>query len=173
MFHLLITVVNIQNLTLFHELINFTIFVHNLIILTKQGSMKNQIFLLTILIILTPSFLRAQSSVIPPEISLAFRAGNVEKLSEYLNSTIELVILDKEDFYNRSTAETILKDFFSNHQTLEFIIKHQGGKNDTHYAIGSLKTRNGNFRVYFLVKEVDNKPLIHQLRIEKDGTENN
>lgn len=130
--------------------------------------MKKQICLLIILIAAGTSFIRAQSSAIPSEISLAFRAGNVDKLSEYLNSTVELVILDKEDFYKKSVAETILKDFFSNHQTLEFIIKHQGGKNDAHYAIGNLKTRNGNFRVYFLIKRVDSKPLIHQLRIEED-----
>ena len=135
--------------------------------------MKKYIFLLIFLIITGPSFIRAQSSVIPPEISLAFRTGNVEKLSEYLNSTVELVILDKEDFYKKNTAETILKDFFSNHKAIEFTIKHQGGKNDAHYAIGSLKTRNGNFRVYFLIKRVDSKPLIHQLRIEKDEAESN
>ena len=135
--------------------------------------MKKQIFLLIILIVAGTSLIRAQSSAIPSEISLAFRTGNVEKLSEYLNSTVELVILDREDFYKKNTAETILKDFFSNHKTLEFTIKHQGGKNDAHYAIGSLKTRNGNFRVYFLVKQVDSKALIHQLRIEKDEAESN
>ena len=139
----------------------------------KIHCMKKQLFLLTFLTILGGSYIIAQSSAIPSEIALAFRAGNVEKLSEYLNSTVELVILEKEDFYKKSIAETILKDFFRDHQTLEFIIKHQGGKNDAHYAIGSLKTRNGNFRVYFLVKRVDSKPLIHQLRIEKDGTESN
>ncbi len=135
--------------------------------------MKKEIVFITIMIVMGTSYSSAQSSAIPPEISLAFRAGDVETLSEYLNSTVELVILDKEDFYKKNIAETILKDFFSNHQTSEFIIKHQGGKNDAHYAIGSLKTRNGNFRVYFLVKRVDSKPLIHQLRIEKDETERN
>jgi hypothetical protein len=45
---------------------------------------------------------------------------------------------------------------------------HQGGKEDARYAIGSLETDKETFRVYFLLKNKDNKPLIHQLRIEKE-----
>lgn len=112
---------------------------------------------------------KAQNNNIPPEISLAFKAGNVETLSVYLNSTVELVILDKEDFYNKSLAEGILRDFFKDHQTVDFVIKHQGGKNDAYYAIGDLRTKSGDFRVYFLIKKVDSKPLIHQLRIERNA----
>ena len=111
-----------------------------------------------------------QTAAIPDEIFLAFKAGNVEEISKYLNSTIELVILDNEDFYTKKVAEGILKEFFKEHQTNDFIIKHKGGKTESSYAIGNLKTQNGNFRVYFLIKRVDSKPLIHQLRIEKDSS---
>lgn len=114
------------------------------------------------------AWLSAQQNTIPSEISLAFKAGNVEKLSQYLNSTVELVILEKEDFYKKSVAEGIIRDFFKEYPTTEFIIKHQGGKNDAYYAIGDLTTKKGLFRVYFLIKKVDSKPLIHQLRIEKN-----
>lgn len=112
--------------------------------------------------------LSAQSVEIPDEISLAFKAGNVDVLSKYLNSTIELVLLDKEDFYTRNIAEGILREFFREHPTTDFIIKHKGGKSSSAYAIGNLRTRKGNFRVYFLIKTIDSKPLIHQLRIEND-----
>lgn len=109
-----------------------------------------------------------QSGKIPDEISLAFKAGNVEVLSKYLNTTVELVLLDKEDFYTKVVAEGIIKDFFKEYPTVDFIIKHKGGRSDSSYAIGNLRTRKGNFRVYFLIKRIDSKPLIHQLRIEKD-----
>lgn len=111
-------------------------------------------------------WLAAQQITMPANISLAFKTGNIEKLSEYLNSTVELVILGKEDFYTKSLAEGILREFFKEYQTTEFIIKHQGGPNDAYYAIGDLTTKKGSFRVYFLIKRVDSKPLIHQLRIE-------
>jgi hypothetical protein len=106
---------------------------------------------------------------IPDGISMAIKAGNASELSKYMNSTIELLLLDKEDFYKKNVAETILKDFFAEYQTKEFTIRHQGAKNDAQYAIGNLKTEKGDFRVYFLLKKVDQELLIHVIRIESDN----
>jgi hypothetical protein len=106
---------------------------------------------------------------IPAGISIAFKAGNAAELSKYLNSTVELLLLDKEDFYKKNVAEAILKDFFISYPTKDFIIRHQGAKNDAQYAIGNLMTEKGNFRVYFLLKKVDQDLLIHQIRIESEN----
>jgi hypothetical protein len=106
---------------------------------------------------------------IPGEISIAFKAGNAAELSKYMNSTIELLLLDKEDFYKKNVAESILKDFFTEYKTKDFTIRHQGAKNDAQYAIGNLKTEKGDFRVYFLLKKVGQNLLIHQIRIESDN----
>ena len=106
---------------------------------------------------------------IPGGIAIAIKAGNAAELSKYMNSTIELLLLDKEDFYKKNVAETILKDFFAEYQTKDFTIRHQGAKNDAQYAIGNLKTEKGDFRVYFLLKKVDQELLIHQIRIESDN----
>jgi hypothetical protein len=106
---------------------------------------------------------------IPAGIAIAIKAGNAAELSKYMNSTIELLLLDKEDFYKKNVAETILKDFFDEYQTRDFTIRHQGAKNDAQYAIGNLKTEKGDFRVYFLLKKVDQDLLIHQIRIESDN----
>jgi hypothetical protein len=105
---------------------------------------------------------------IPAGIPMAFRAGNSAELSKYFNSTVQILLLGKEDFYKKNLAETILKDFFSEYRTRDFVIRHQGGTNDAQYAIGSLKTDKGDFRVYFLLKKVGNDLLIHQIRIEPD-----
>ena len=110
-----------------------------------------------------------EQTKIPGGISIALKAGNAAELSKYMNSTIELLLLDKEDFYKKSVAETILKDFFTEYQTKDFIVRHQGAKNDAQYAIGNLKTEKGDFRVYFLLKKVDQELLIHQIRIEPDN----
>ena len=106
---------------------------------------------------------------IPGGISIAIKAGNAAELSKYMNSTIELLLLDKEDFYKKNVAETILKDFFSEYQTKDFTIRHQGAKSDAQYAIGNLKTEKGDFRVYLLLKKVEQELLIHQIRIEADN----
>jgi hypothetical protein len=106
---------------------------------------------------------------IPGGISIAIKAGNAAELSKYMNSTIELLLLNKEDFYKKTVAETILKDFFSEYEPKDFIIRHQGAKNDAQYAIGNLKTVKGDFRVYFLLKKVGQELLIHQIRIEPDN----
>ena len=110
-----------------------------------------------------------EQSKIPGGISIAIKAGNAAELSKFMNPTIELLLLDKEDFYKKNVAETILRDFFKEYQTKDFTIRHQGAKNDAQYAIGNLKTEKGTFRVYFLLKKVDNELLIHQIRIEPDN----
>jgi hypothetical protein len=106
---------------------------------------------------------------IPAGISLAIKAGDAMELSKYMNSTVELLLLDKEDFYKKNVAETILKDFFNEYHTKDFLIRHQGAKNDAQYAIGNLDTEKGSFRVYILLKKVDQELLIHIIRIEPDS----
>lgn len=110
-----------------------------------------------------------EQAKIPEGISNAIKAGNATELSKFMNSTVELLVLDKEDFYKKVVAETILKDFFSSHQVKDFIIRHQGGSNDAQYAIGNLKTGSGDFRVHILLKKVNQDLLIHQVRIEPDS----
>ncbi|MDT8400712.1 MAG: DUF4783 domain-containing protein [Bacteroidales bacterium] len=135
--------------------------------------MRIVLSIIIVLVLSGTNYISGQAVDIPDKITLAFKAGNVDVLSEYLNSTVELALLDKEDFYTKKVAEGILKDFFREHATNDFVIKHKGGRSESAYAIGTLRTRKGNYRVYFLIKTIDSKPLIHQLRIEKDDTGEN
>jgi hypothetical protein len=131
--------------------------------------MKSVNIITVILIALGSITVNAQDQAkIPEGIAIAIKAGNASELSKYMNSTIELLLLDKEDFY-KNVAETILKDFFAEYQAKDFTIRHQGAKNDAQYAIGNLRTEKGDFRVYFLLKKVDQELLIHQIRIESDN----
>jgi hypothetical protein len=123
-----------------------------------------------VLLLITGNFSIAQDQAnIPGGISIAIKAGNAAELSKYMNSTIELLLLDKEDFYKKNVAEAILNDFFKEYQSKDFTIRYQGAKNDTQYAIGTLRTDKGDFRVYFLLKKVNQELLIHQIRIESDN----
>ena len=130
--------------------------------------MKRFISLPAVLFVFVSVTMAQDQVKIPAGISMAFKAGNASSLAEYLNSTVEILLLDKEDFYSKNVAENILSDFFSKYHTREFTIRHQGAKNDTQYAIANLTTDKGNFRVYFLLKKVNNTPLINQIRIEPD-----
>lgn len=132
--------------------------------------MKIKSFLPITVFIFSFALLNAQETGnIPNGISLAIKAGNASELSKYMNSTVEILLLDKEDFYKKNVAETILRDFFAEYQTKDFTIMHQGARNDSKYAIGNLTTEKGNFRVYFLIKKVGEELLIHQIRIETDN----
>jgi hypothetical protein len=128
-----------------------------------------KVFTIIALTIICLSLGAQDQGKIPGGISIALKAGNAAELSKYMNSTIELLLLDKEDFYKKNVAETILKDFFAEYHAKDFTIRHQGAKNDAQYAIGNLKTEKGDFRVYFLLKKVDQELLIHQIRIESDN----
>jgi len=132
--------------------------------------MKSSGIITAVLLSLSTLAVNAQDQPqIPGGISIAIKAGNAAELSKYLNATVELLLLDKEDFYKKNVAETILRDFFNEYQTKDFTIRHQGAKNDAQYAIGNLKTEKGDFRVYFLLKKIDQELLIHQIRIEPDN----
>jgi hypothetical protein len=132
--------------------------------------MKSLIIIPVVFITLSNLASKAQDQVnIPGGISIAIKAGNAAELSKYMNSTIELLLLDKEDFYKKNVAEAILNDFFTEYKTKDFTIRHQGAKNDAQYAIGNLKTEKGDFRVYFLLKKVDQEQLIQVIRIESDN----
>jgi hypothetical protein len=108
----------------------------------------------------------SSSSQIPDEIINSLKTGNSTKLASYFNQNVELVVLENESVCSKSQAEQVINDFFSKYPPQKFTIIHQGGKGDSNYAIGNLETQNGRFRVYFLIKTINQVSFIHQLRIE-------
>ncbi len=105
----------------------------------------------------------------PQEIITGFSQGKAELISKYFKESVELTIDNKENIYSSTQAGLILKDFFSKNAPQSFTILHEGGKDDSKYSIGSLKTAQGSYRVTILLKLNGAKPYIHQLRIEKDA----
>ena len=107
------------------------------------------------------------SAQVPDEIILSLKTGNSKVLSGYFNDNVELVVLDNDNVYSKAQAKQIVANFFDRFTPESFNVIHQGGKDDSKYVIGNLKTNNGNFRIYFLLKKNNDKDYIHQLRIEK------
>lgn len=104
---------------------------------------------------------------IPDEIILSLKSGNSKVLSGYFNQNVELVVLDNDNVYSKAQAQQIVGNFFNSFRPESFTVIHKGGKEGAKYVIGKLNTDNGEFRVYFLLKQNDGKDYIHQLRIEK------
>jgi acetylglutamate synthase len=105
---------------------------------------------------------------IPVNIFKSIEAGDVESLSNYFSESIELILVDKEGIYSKTQAKQILKQFFNTNRPKKFNVLHQGGSENAKYAIGTLITTRGKYRLHFLVKIKNNKALIHQLRIQEE-----
>lgn len=126
----------------------------------------NKFVLIITVLVVSPNVNALPMFDIPETIFAAMKVGNAEELSKHFNTSIELVILDQEDVYSKQQAEQIVRNFFLKHKVKSFRLLHQGGKEDAQYAIGTLETEKGDFRVYFLVKQKNDNAFIHQLRIE-------
>lgn len=104
----------------------------------------------------------------PAGIVSAISTGDCEKLSGYLDSNVDIKILNKENVYSNAQAKLIIKEFFSQYPPTSFSIFHEGGPENAAFAIGKLKTSKGNFRVYFLIKKKGESSFIQKFRIEED-----
>ncbi len=103
-------------------------------------------------------------------ISKAISSGDVETLSSYFDESIEIAILDDEDFYDKDEAKEVIKTFFSKNKPKSFSQVHQGtskGK-DSKYSIGNLVTSNTSYRVYLYMKVNNGKYVIQEMRINKE-----
>jgi len=130
----------------------------------KNFKLKVISFVFGFLALATASFAQ-----IPNEIVTSIQNGNDVTLAAFFNENVELVVESHDDVYSKSQAQQIVAEFFKSNKPKQFSIIHQGGKEDARYAIGSLVTATGTFRVYFLLKNKNNNSYIHQLRIEKQG----
>ena len=133
------------------------------------NQMKNSKFKIIILFFSIFASASGAFAQIPDQIVLSIQNGNDEVLATYFNQNVELVVDTHDDVFSKSQAQQIVAEFFKSNKPKQFSIIHQGGKEDARYAIGSLVTATGTFRVYFLLKNKNNNSYIHQLRIEKQG----
>ncbi len=107
------------------------------------------------------------ADAIVKEITTFLKASNTSAIAENFASTVELVILSEEDVYSKVQAEIILKDFLSKHNPTSAKLIHLLDSNPNYrFAVVSLKTENGDFRVSYSLKETGGRYLITDMRIE-------
>ncbi|MBL7892364.1 MAG: DUF4783 domain-containing protein [Bacteroidia bacterium] len=127
--------------------------------------MKLKLFIICLLIGLKT----ALAFDINDDIANAIKSGNSKTLASWFTDNVDLKVLDQEDVYSKAQAELIVKDFFTKHPVKTFSIAHKSSKNGSQFAIGTLETTNGKYRVYFLLKKSAEKLQIQQFRIEPEN----
>lgn len=125
-----------------------------------------------ILVFSVISFLYSFTEPIAPSfnpIAVAMSTGNADALSKFFDSDVEISIADKEEIYEKSTAKTVVSDFFSKNKPKSFNQVHQGASKgkDTQYCIGEMPTAGGNYRVYLYMKVSGDQYIIQEMRFDK------
>ena len=111
----------------------------------------------------------AQSDDINKLVTTALNTANTQELVKYFNSMVDLGIPGSEDTYSKTQAKRIIDDFFIKNPVKSYKISKTGTSNDgSQFSIGKLEAGNKQFRVYYLVKKVFDKPLIHQFQIQEE-----
>ncbi len=118
--------------------------------------------MLSVCLLLAVPVIKAQSAEVSSDIIAALDDGDASRLSGYLNANVELVIENRNDVFSKQQATGIITDFFRKNRVTSFQVLHKGNKDAASFAIGTLKTSTGNYRVYVLTR----KNEIQQLRIE-------
>lgn len=94
------------------------------------------------------------------------KAGNAVTITANAGGNMLLTIADKSGTYNSSQAQAALKDFFGKTTVKGFDLKHKGNSPNGRYAIGTLATSQGNYRVNIFMKNENGKEVIKELRFQ-------
>lgn len=124
---------------------------------------------ISLLVFTATTYTAAQTNEISSDIIAALDEGNASEINANLGPNVELVIGNKNDVFSKQQASGIINDFFRTNKVTSFQVLHKGNKDAASFAIGTLKTSGGNFRVYVLTRKQGASPLIQQLRIESSN----
>lgn len=106
---------------------------------------------------------------VPAQLVDAIGKGNAARMSEFFHQSLEMTILENDYEVSKNQATRIMENFFKKYRPNEFRISFEGTKEESKYAIGTLKTDQGAFRMnmFFLTKQGNR--LIYYLSIEKES----
>jgi len=100
-----------------------------------------------------------------PEIVQALTNGDAKALSNFFNTSVELIFSESQAVYGKAQAEQMLKTFFNNNASAngKFSYKtlHTVPRDNVQVYIGELHTGKDLYRVTIHMKD----QRIHQLRI--------
>ena len=127
--------------------------------------MKKRVLVGMTALLLSLSLLMAQE--IPAGVVTAFKRGSSQELSKYLGNKVNLVLQGRSTSVDKQKATTVMQEFFTENKVSGFNVNHQGKRDESSFVIGTMATTKGSFRVNCFLKKVQDKCLIHQIRIDK------
>ena len=122
---------------------------------------------LLIISFLASSLLTDSASVID-NISSALRSGNTTEINQYFANSVDVTILDYQDFLDKGATVQKVNSFFAGKSITGYKLIHEGkskGK-DSVYTIGTLNTDHGDYKVYMLITSNDGNHFIEEIKIE-------
>ncbi|WP_294628831.1 DUF4783 domain-containing protein [uncultured Bacteroides sp.] len=127
--------------------------------------MKKRVLVGMTALLLSLSLLMAQE--IPAGVITAFKKGSSQELSKYMGDKVNLVLQSRSTNADKQKTTAVMQEFFTENKVSAFNVNHQGKRDGSSFVIGTLATVKGNFRVNCFLKKVQDKYLIHQIRIDK------
>jgi hypothetical protein len=107
----------------------------------------------------------ALESTPKPNVISALSSGDAAALASFFEASIELTIEGQEGAYSKAQAEQVVRSFFAAHSPSSFVKKHESSSGgNAHFAVGTLVTSNGSFRVDIFYKTVNGQVRIQRLK---------
>ncbi len=102
------------------------------------------------------------------EVISALKTGNASQMAKYFDSRVDISLPDKSDNYSRNQGEMILRNFFATNGVKNFVVKHTGENNGSQFCIGSLQTKNGNFRTKLYMKQKGDQQVVQEVAFQAE-----
>jgi hypothetical protein len=116
------------------------------------------------LLVLLTSFV-SQSGI--DEVINALKSGNASGMARHFDAYIDITLPEKSSNYSKSQAELVIKDFFAGNNVKTFEVKHKGGDIENgEFCIGTLQTKNGNYRTTVYMRTKGGKQVIQEIRFQ-------
>ena len=113
--------------------------------------------------------LQVLGQTVPEGLVEAMGQGNASAVSEYFHQSLEMSILEQDYECSKNQAAGIMESFFKKHKPTDFKVSFEGTKEQSKYAIGTLSTSDGTFRVNLFFINKQDLRLIYYLSIEKES----
>lgn len=125
--------------------------------------------LITIFLLTTTALIPVTGQTVPAELIEAIGKGDATRMSTHFHQSLEMTILDEDYKASKNQATRIMENFFKKHTPTEFKVSFEGTKEQSKYAIGTLTTKDGAFRVNMFFLNKQDSRLIYYLSIEKES----
>ena len=100
------------------------------------------------------------------EVITAMKTGNAADVARYFDNTVEINMTGKSNGYSKSPAELVLKDFFTSNGVKGLDVIHKGENSGSQFCIGTLSTKNGNYRTTIFMKQRGDKQVLQTITFE-------